>query len=170
MQIPTLFVILFAFFTAAFSAPVERRASAAVFKAQTYNQLSISGGTAGNAQAQALAKFAALNLNDAKNVAKSDVDFLNAVNQIANDAEVKAYNVAIAAATGAAKTALQNGKIQNKVLKLTASVLKLQVQAAQGQNTAATLATEQKKLATNIALDKKAAGQAATKLSFTAST
>ncbi|KJA20866.1 hypothetical protein HYPSUDRAFT_55836 [Hypholoma sublateritium FD-334 SS-4] len=170
MQIPTLFVILFAFFTAAFAAPVERRAAVAVFKTQTYNQLSISGGKAGTAQALASAKFAALNLANAKNVAASDLDFLNSVNQIANDAETEAFNPAIAAATGAAKTALQNGKIQNKVLKLTASVLKLQVQAAQGQNTASQLATEQKKLATNIALDKKAAGQAATKLSFNAST
>lgn len=107
MQIPTLFVIIFAFFTAAFAAPVERRAAAAVFTTQTYNQLSISGGTAGNAQAQASAKFAALNLANAKNVASADLDFLNSVNQIANDAETEAFNPAIAAATGAAKTALQ---------------------------------------------------------------
>ena len=107
MQIPTLFVILFAFFTATFAAPVERRALAAVFKTQTYNQLSISGGKAGTAQALASAKFAALNLADAKDIAQSDVDFLNSVNQIANDAETGAFNPAIAKATGAAKTALQ---------------------------------------------------------------
>lgn len=108
MQLPTVLVILFAFFTAALAAPVvERRANAPVFKKQTYNQLSISGGKAGNAQAQALAKFSALNLNDAKNVAKADLNFLNSVNQIANQAETQAFNTAIDKATGTAKTALQ---------------------------------------------------------------
>jgi len=191
MQLPTVLVILFAFFTAALAAPVvERRANAPVFKKQTYNQLSISGGKAGNAQAQALAKFSALNLNDAKNVAKADLNFLNSVNQIANQAETQAFNTAIDKATGTAKTALQvrslfsvcdicfcwlctrpqNGKIQNKVLKLTATILKLKVQQAQGQNVADQLAKEQAKLDNNIKLDKAAAGQAATKLSFNAST
>ncbi|PPQ91267.1 hypothetical protein CVT25_006384 [Psilocybe cyanescens] len=171
MQFPTLLVALFTLFTAALAAPVlERRANAPVFSKQTYNQLSISGGRAGNAQAQALAKFSALNLNDAMNVAKADLDFLNSVNQIANKAETGAYNPALDTTTGAAKTALQNGKIQNKVLKLTATILKLKVQAAQGQNNAEKLAAEQKKLDNNIKLDKAAAGQAATKLSFNAST
>ncbi|KAF5332206.1 hypothetical protein D9611_008172 [Ephemerocybe angulata] len=172
MQIPTIFFFLFAFLTAAFAAPIdmERRAAAAVFKKQTYNQLSISGGTAGNAEAQALAKLSGLNMNDLANVPKADLDFLNSVNQIANQAETEAFNPAIDAASGAAKTALQNGKIQNKVLKLTATVLKLKAQAAQGNGDAAKLAAEQKKLDNNIKLDKAAAGQAATKLSFDAST
>ena len=87
---------------------------------------------------------------------------------VANDAETDAYNVAIAAATGDAKVALQNAKIQNKVLKLEATVLQLTIQAAQGKNTAAKLAAETKKLQNNIALDKKAAGQPATKLTFDA--
>jgi len=90
------------------------------------------------------------------------------VNDVANDAETDAYNVAIAAATGDAKVALQNAKIQNKVLKLEATVLQLTIQAAQGKNTAAKLAAETKKLQNNIALDKKAAGQPATKLTFDA--
>ncbi|KAF8969584.1 hypothetical protein BDZ97DRAFT_1902392 [Flammula alnicola] len=174
MHFSTILAVLFAFFaTTALSAPVpdiERRLAAAVFKTQTYNQLSISGGQAGNAQAEALAKFSALNLNDAKNVAAADIEFLNSVNQIANQAETEAFNPAIAAASGTAQTALQNGKIKNKVLKLTASVLKLTVQAAQGQDTSADLATEQTKLKSNIALDKAAAGQASTALQFSAST
>lgn len=110
MQIPVLFVVLFACFTAVFAAPigeVERRVNAAIFEKQTYNQLSISGGKAGTAQAQALAKFSALNLNDAKNVAKADLDFLDSVNKIANNAETQVFNPAVDAATGAAKTALQ---------------------------------------------------------------
>lgn len=53
----------------------------------------------------------------------------------------------------------QNGKIKNKVLKLTATVIKLQAQQAQGQDVAAQLAEETKKLNTNIGLDTAAAGQ-----------
>lgn len=111
MHFPTSLVVLFAFVsTSVLAAPVpdlERRLNAPVFKTQTYNQLSISAGKAGNAQAEALAKFSALNLNDAKNVAKADLDFLNSVNQIANQAETEVFNPAISAASGAAKTALQ---------------------------------------------------------------
>jgi hypothetical protein len=92
------------------------------------------------------------------------------VNDIANDAETDAFNVEIAAATGDAKTALTNGKIKNKVLKLTATSLELQIKAAQGEDTAAKLADETKKLNNNIALDKKAAGQPSTKLAFDATT
>ena len=104
------------------------------------------------------------------NVDAADIKFLGSVNDIGNDAEVGAFNVAIAAATGAEKTALQNGKIKNKVLKLTATSLELQIKAAQGEDTAAKLATETKKLNNNIALDVKAAGQASTKLAFDATT
>ena len=110
MQIPTLLVVFFAFFTAAFAAPLPgavRRANAAVFTTQTYDELSISGGTAGDAQAQALALFSALDLNDLANVAASDLAFVQSVHDIANDAETEAFNVAIKAATGDAKTALQ---------------------------------------------------------------
>lgn len=62
--------------------------------------------------------------------------------------------------SGDAATALQNGKIQNKVLKLVGEVQGLQIQAAQGKDTAADIATETTKLNNNIALDKAAAGQA----------
>jgi hypothetical protein len=66
---------------------------------------------------------------------------------------------------------LQNGKIKNKVLKLQATVLELQITAAQGEeDTAEKLAAETKKLNNNIALDVKAAGQASTKLAFDATT
>jgi hypothetical protein len=65
---------------------------------------------------------------------------------------------------------LQDGKIKNKVLKLTATSLKLQIKAARGEDTAAKLAAETKGLNDNIALDEKAAGQASTKLPFDATT
>ncbi|KAF5323247.1 hypothetical protein D9619_013502 [Psilocybe cf. subviscida] len=173
MQFPSALVLFFALFATALAAPlreIESRAAAAVFKTTTYNALSISGGKAGNAKAEALAKLSGLNTNDLANVATGDIKFLNSVNQIANDAETKAFNPAIEKASGAAKTALQNGKIKNKVLKLTATVLKLQAQAAQGDDVAEKLATEQKKLNKNIDLDIAAAGQASTALSFNAST
>lgn len=48
-----------------------------------------------------------------------------------------------------------------------ATVLELQAKAAQGEDTSAKLAAEQKKLDNNIALDKAAAGGASTALTFT---
>ncbi|TRX91592.1 hypothetical protein FHL15_007597 [Xylaria flabelliformis] len=143
---------------------------AGVFTQQNYNDISISGGVAGNAQNEAMAVFSALDLNDLANVDKDDLDFLNSVNQICNDAEDEAFNPAIDAASGEEADALQRGKIKNKVLKLTASVLKLQAQAAQGQDTSAKLAEEQKKLDNNISQDEDEAGNASTFLSFDATT
>jgi hypothetical protein len=63
----------------------------------------------------------------------------------------------------------QNSKIKNKVLKLTAEVLGMQIDAAQGGD-GSDLAAEQTKLANNIALDTAAAGQASTAVSFDEST
>jgi hypothetical protein len=48
--------------------------------------------------------------------------------------------------------------------------LELQIKAAQGEDTSAKLAAETKKLNNNIALDKAAAGEPSTALSFDAST
>jgi hypothetical protein len=62
----------------------------------------------------------------------------------------------------------QNGKIKNKILKLTATVLKLQAQAAQGKDVAAKLQEEQTKLQNNIAQDEAEAGNPSTALSFDA--
>jgi hypothetical protein len=47
------------------------------------------------------------------NIAEEDIDFLGAVNDIANDAETGVFNPAISAASGDEKTALTNGKIKN---------------------------------------------------------
>ncbi|KAK1995373.1 hypothetical protein LX36DRAFT_165699 [Colletotrichum falcatum] len=156
------------FASLAAAAPLAARQSS-VFSTQTYNQLSISGGTAGNAKQEALQKLAGLPA-DLAQVSKADLDFLNSVNQIANDAETDAFNPAIEAASGSAADSLQCGKIKNKVLKLTATVLKLQAQEAQGSDVAAKLATEQKKLDNNIKLDQAKAGNPCTALKFDAST
>jgi hypothetical protein len=157
-------------FSHAFIAAYAALAQAGVFTQQTYNDISISGGVAGNAANEALAVFSALDTNDLANVDKDDQDFLNSVNQICNDAEKEAFNTAIDAASGDAADALQRGKIKNKVLKLTASVLKLQAQQAQGQDVADDLATEQKKLDNNIQQDEDEAGNASTALQFDATT
>ena len=84
----------------------------------------------------------------------------------AENAETEAFNPAIASASGATATALENGKIQNKVLKLTLEVKGLQIQAAQGADKADAITVEQGKLSKNIALDQKAAGQASSAVSF----
>jgi hypothetical protein len=123
-------------------------------------------------------------------VSAADQDFLNTVNQVANDAETEAFNPAIAAATGAAADALQvsspcgvygvpvrrdmtnvcgqAGKIKNKVLKLMATVIKLEAQQAQGADVAEKLAAETTKLDNNIATDKKNAGNPSTAVPFDA--
>jgi hypothetical protein len=56
------------------------------------------------------------------------------------------------------------------VLKLTATVLKLEAQQAQGEDVADKLDEENKKLQNNISQDQEAAGQASTFLQFDAST
>jgi len=86
---------------------IEARQSAAVFADTTYNDISISGGQAGNAKAEAAAVFKALDVNNLKDIAKEDLTFLNTVNQVANDAEKEAFNPAVAAATGDQATQIQ---------------------------------------------------------------
>ncbi|KZL83022.1 small secreted protein [Colletotrichum incanum] len=161
-------LIAVGFAALAAAAPLSTRQNN-VFSTQTFNDLSISGGTAGNAEQEALDKLAGLP-TDLTQVSKADLDFLNSVNQIANDAEKEAFNPAIEAATGEEADALQRGKIKNKVLKLTATMMKLQAQQAQGEDVAAKMAEEQKKLDNNIAQDVAEAGNESTALDFEAST
>jgi hypothetical protein len=90
----------------------------------------------------------------------------------AEDAETGTggFNDAIAAAgsSSTAGTALQNGKIKNKVLKLKLEVLGLQIDQAQsGTDNSAKITAEQTKLNNNIALDTKAAGQTSQSVNFT---
>ena len=123
-----------------------------------------SAGTAGNAEAEALAKFPTpANLAA---VSAADLDTLQTERETAEAAETDAFNQAVDGASGAAAQALQNGKIKNKVLKLTAEVLALKIQQAQGDDTAAKITEEQTKLTTNINLDKDAAGQQSQTVQF----
>ncbi|KAG8989829.1 hypothetical protein FRB94_012277 [Tulasnella sp. JGI-2019a] len=141
---------------------IKPRAGAACppFALLDYSVFQISDGTAGNAQAQANAVFTdPLCGCDLSTVDATSLKNIQTMREAAESAETADFNPQIAAASGAAATALQNGKIKNKVLKLTGEVLALQIQAAQGADKAAEIAAEQKKLTNNIGLDTKAAGQ-----------
>ncbi|KAF5376086.1 hypothetical protein D9615_007730 [Tricholomella constricta] len=136
------------------------------FQLLNYADFQISGGVAGNAAAEANAIFVD---------PFDDVDLAILDDQIAKDmetmrkaaeaAETGDFNPAIAAASGAEATALQVGKIKNKVLKLTAfcQVLNIKIAKAKaaGKDSAdleAKLASQQTKLNSNIATDQKSAG------------
>lgn len=176
--------------TAQDAAPHKR---AAVLTKQSYAQFQVSDGVAGNALAEVQAKFpvssapiitttrqphepqrshtqSQIDENDLANVDPADAAIISSARTTAEDAEVNAggFNDAIAAASGAAATALQVGKIKNKVLKLKLEVLDLQIQQAQGgKDNTAKIAAEQKKLDTNIATDTKSAGDASQAVNFT---
>ncbi|KAF2703621.1 hypothetical protein K504DRAFT_342594, partial [Pleomassaria siparia CBS 279.74] len=166
MRFSTATVIAFAALTVALPTPKPGLAKrAAVLADTTYDAISISGGVAGNAEAEALAVFSALDLNDLANVDPADLKFLGAVNDVANDAETDAFNVALEAGDD---EAVANGKTKNKVLKLMATKIELEAKAAQGEDTSAKLAEELKKLQNNIDADVAAAGQASTALPFDA--
>ncbi|RAL60450.1 hypothetical protein DID88_000225 [Monilinia fructigena] len=149
------------------STSTSTASAGSVLTASAYNDFQISDGTAGTAQDQANALFTAIDKNNLAAVSESDLDIIQGVHDAAEDAETDAFNPAISAASGDAATALQNGKIKNKVLKLTAEVLSIQVKAAQGGDDT-DLAAEQTKLANNIKLDTAAAGQSSTAVSFDA--
>ena len=144
------------------------RQSGPVLADTTYDAISISGGQAGNAEAEALAVFSALDLNNPGNIDAADIDFLGQVNDVANDAETDAFNPAIEAATGAEADALAAGKIKNKVLKLMATKIELEAKQAQGEDVAAKLDEELTKLNNNIATDQENAGNPSTALPFDA--
>jgi hypothetical protein len=144
------------------------RQSGPVLADTTYDAISISGGQAGNAEAEALAVFSALDLDNPANIDAADIDFLGQVNDVANDAETEAFNPAIEAATGAEADALAAGKTKNKVLKLMATKIELEAKQAQGEDVSAKLEDELKKLNNNIATDQENAGNPSTALPFDA--
>ncbi|KAF2488945.1 hypothetical protein BU16DRAFT_553686 [Lophium mytilinum] len=161
-------LLLIGLTTSVFAAPLDNayHKRAAVLTTRAYADFQISDGVAGNALAEVQAKFP-IDETDLANVDPADVSIISDARTTAESAETDAFNPAIAAASGAAATALQNGKIKNKVLKLKLEVLQLQIEQAQGSDNAAKITTETTKLNTNIALDKKAAGQASQSVAFT---
>lgn len=110
---------------AASASPIGKRA---VFADTTFNDISISGGVAGNAQAEAEQALSGLPA-DLSTVEQADLDFLNSVNQVANDAEKEAFNTAIEAATGAEADSLQVSRhfgswsAEQRVLRMSVTIL-----------------------------------------------
>ena len=163
------------FAATAFAAPssfkdiIQKRQQGS-FTQQSYDDISISGGVAGNAEAEALQVFSALDMNNLAAATEADIDFLKSVNSICNDAEKEAFNTAIDAADGEEADALQRGKIKNKVLKLEATMIRLMIEQAQGEDVADDIEAELKKLNNNIKQDEEEAGKPSTFLSFDATT
>ncbi|KAI4867690.1 hypothetical protein F4820DRAFT_193306 [Hypoxylon rubiginosum] len=157
-------------FSIALIAASAAAVQAGVFTQKNYDDISISGGVAGNAEQEALAVFSALDMNDLASADEDDIDFLKSVNSICNDAEDEAFNPAIDAASGDEADAIQRGKIKNKVLKLEATIIRLMIQQAQGEDVSDDMATESKKLQNNIQQDEDEAGNESTFLSFDATT
>lgn len=110
-----------------------------------------------------------VDMNDLASVSASDLAIIKAARVTAEDAETATggFDDELEGVSGAAETALQNGKIKNKVLKLQLEVLGIMIDAAQGNADDDKLAEEQTKLNNNIALDKKAAGQKSTGVTAT---
>ena len=82
-------------------------ADGSVLTASTYNDIQISSGTAGDAETQANALFSAIDMNNLAGVSAADLKVIKGTHDAAEDAEVTAFNPAIAAASGDAATALQ---------------------------------------------------------------
>lgn len=89
--------------------------SSRALTSQAYNDLSISAGQAGDAQAEATAKIGIDPSSDLASVSKADLEIVKGIHDVANAAEVGAFNPAVAAATGAAKVAIQ---VRNRTLSL----------------------------------------------------
>ena len=100
----------------------------------SYADFQISDGTAGDAEAKANAvfvdPFAGVDLATLDSSVASN---MNTMREAAEDAETSLFNPAIDAASGAAADALQNGKIANKVLKLTGEVQVLNIKIAKAK-------------------------------------
>jgi hypothetical protein len=87
------------------SATSLRSRQAANAAGNTYNDLSISGGVAGNAAEEAIAALGGT--PDFASLTQEDLEFYSDVNSICNDAETDAFNPAIEAADGEEADALQ---------------------------------------------------------------
>ncbi|KAH7403138.1 hypothetical protein BKA64DRAFT_641151 [Cadophora sp. MPI-SDFR-AT-0126] len=169
MHFSTL-TLLFALTATTLSAPTPAHSVKRALTAKPYNDFSVSSGVAGSALAEVNANFPVP--SDLSTVSASDLTIISNAAKVSEQAEVATggFNDAIAAAGGQGTTegkALQVGKIKNKVLKLQTDVLRLQIQAAQGKaGLESQIATQQKKLATNVALDEAAKGQTAKAIDF----
>jgi hypothetical protein len=67
-------------------------ADGSVLTASTYNDIQISSGTAGDAEAQANALFSAIDMNNLAGVSAADLKVIKGTHDAAEDAEVNAFN------------------------------------------------------------------------------
>ncbi|KAI0129172.1 hypothetical protein BJ170DRAFT_362400 [Xylariales sp. AK1849] len=150
------------------AAPVskaQKRVDTLTFR--TYNDFQISDGVAGNALEEVNEAFP-LGSSDPATVSSNDLAILAAARETSENAE-QTFTNAVAAASGTQATALQVGKIKNKVLKLRTFEILVTAQIAQGAtDKAAELTDIQTKLAANVKTDQASAGQASQSISFTA--
>ncbi|EPS36098.1 hypothetical protein H072_10408 [Dactylellina haptotyla CBS 200.50] len=169
----TVFTVLSVTLTGA--APINRRALTLL----AYNDMSISSGVGGNAEAEAKAVWeAGLDLSNLAAISDADLDILKVERSNAENAETEAFNPAIDTASGADADALQVGKIKNKVLKLTGLAQIRQIGIAKKEAAGQTVSASDKaalddsltKLAKNIATDKKNAGKASKAVDFVGQT
>ncbi|CAE6343458.1 unnamed protein product [Rhizoctonia solani] len=148
--------------------PVPQPLAKRAFSEQQYSAFQISDGKAGSAQAEANKVFVdPFKGRDLATVTSAELKAVQTMREAAEAAEVDKFNKQITATSGDAATALQNGKIKNKVLKLTGEVQAIQIKIAQGKaagkdtsSDEAKLKEEQTKLTKNIATDVKNKGQA----------
>ncbi|ORY33150.1 hypothetical protein BCR39DRAFT_586707 [Naematelia encephala] len=154
------------------SSPVKRQGSTcAPFALQDYAAFQISDGTAGDARTQANAVFVDPFAGcDLSTVDATSLSNIQTMREAAETAETARFDPAIDAASGDTATALQNGKIKNKVLKLTGEIQALSIQLAQGKNTQSDIDAEQTKLDSNVKLDTAAAGQSSQGITNSTST
>ncbi|KAG8710951.1 hypothetical protein FRC11_003953, partial [Ceratobasidium sp. 423] len=128
VRLTSIISLVFIGLVAARPLPLAKRA----FTEQQYSAFQISDGTAGNAQAQANAVFVdPFKGRDLATVTADELTAVQNMREAAEAAEVDQFNKQISAASGDAATALQNGKIKNKVLKLTGEVQAIQIKIAQ---------------------------------------
>ncbi|KAL7413605.1 hypothetical protein BDY24DRAFT_59471 [Mrakia frigida] len=176
MIFPASLLILSSILTSAVARPLPYSRASIVslsrraFALQDYADFQISGGSAGNAAAEANAVFVDPFGSDLSTVSADDLDNVKTMREAAEAAESD-FNTAIAAAgeDSDAGIALQVGKIKNKVLKLTGEVQALKIEAAQGADNADKIAAEQKKLTNNIGIDTASSGGASTSVAGSAS-
>ncbi|CAE6470956.1 unnamed protein product [Rhizoctonia solani] len=161
-------IISLVFIGLAVALPVPTGLTKRAFTQKAYPAFQISDGTAGNAQAQANAVFIdPFKGRDLTKVTSAELNAVESMRVAAENAEIQQFNQRVSAATGSTATALQNGKIKNKVLKLTGIMQVIKIKIAQGKaagkdttSDEARLKDAQTKLNANVALDVKNKGQA----------
>ncbi|TQS34407.1 hypothetical protein Golomagni_05211 [Golovinomyces magnicellulatus] len=139
-------------------------------RGKKYNDIQISGGVAGNAKEEAEAIFKGIDRNNLAALSKEDLKAIQSVHDVAEQAEKDAFNPAIENATAEEKDALKIGKTKNKVFKITATILRLEGEKAQGKDVSAEIAKEKAKLDKNVAADVAAKGDTSKNVSFDGTT